>query len=173
MRSRAFAAVLSLLVVGGCASSGSAPGPRSVLAARAPQTRSYEKADRRSLLTALVQGLQDAGFQIAQVDFDAGFVSANAVRVQGKTAPGVVKALLWPYALVFPRLFGNKTHTVVEATGTVVDESAAQRLRIVCRTKVLDEAGTVKGLQDVDDPKFYQDLFAQIDKAVFLAREGL
>ena len=173
MRSRVFVVLLSLLAAGGCASSGSVPAPRSVLGARAPQTRSYEKANRRAVLTALVQGLQDVGFQIAQVDFEAGFVSANAERIEGRTAPGVLKALFWPYALAFPGLFGRRTHTVVEATGTVADESAAQRVRIVCRTKVLDEAGTVRRLQDVDDPKFYQDLFAQIDKALFLLREGL
>jgi hypothetical protein len=172
MRPQALVVLLCLAAVG-CASSGTVPAPRSVLATRAPQTRSYEKADRRAVLAALVQGLQDSGFQLAQVDFEAGFVSANAERVQGKEAPAYVKAALWPYALVFPRLFGNKKHTVVEATGTVADEGTGQRLRIVCRTRILDGAGQVKRVVEVEDPKFYQDLFGRIDKALFLTREGL
>jgi hypothetical protein len=172
MRAPSFILLCGLTACG-CASSGTVPVPRSVLAVRAPQARSYEKSDRRAVLSALVQGLQDAGFQVGQVDFDAGFVSANAERVEGREAPGFVKAALWPYALAFPRLFGRKTHTVVEATGTVVDEGDGQRLRIVCRTKALDAGGAVKRLHEVDDPKFYQDLFARIDKALFLAGQGL
>ena len=172
MRPSAFV-VFSCLATLGCASSGSVPAPRSVLAVRAPQTRLYENTDRRAVLVALVQGLQDAGFQVAQVDFEAGFVAANAERVEGKEAATFVKQMLWPYALVFPRLFGNKKHTVIEATGTVVDEGGGQRLRIVCRTKILDNEGVVKKVHEFDDLVFYQELFARMDKALFLTREGL
>lgn len=172
MRSRALA-VLPLLVSAGCASSGTAvPPPRSVLATRAPQTRSYEAADRRAVMSALAQGLQDAGFQLAQVDFDAGFVSANAERLEGKQASALVRTLFWyPYLIPFRGLLAKKRHVVIEATGTVVDEGAAHRVRIVCRTRVLETSGKMQALEEVEDPQFYQELFARIDKALFLVRQ--
>ena len=121
MRLRAFVTSCALGAVG-CASSGSVSTPASVLAVRTPQTRSYETDDRRAVMTAMVEGLQDAGFQVVQVDSETGFVSANAENVEGHEASSLVKGIFWPYALAFPGLFGHRKHTIVEATGTLLGD---------------------------------------------------
>ena len=163
---------LAVLSGTGCASSGRLnTASASALAVRSVQTRSFEGSDRRAVLSALVQGVQDAGFQVTQVDAETGFVSANLERMEGHDAPRLLKGLLVSYYLLAPKLFNHRKQVVLEATGTVAVEGTATRVRIVCRRKVFDSQGAAREIRDVDDAQFYQDLFVRIDKALFLSRE--
>jgi hypothetical protein len=75
--------------------------------------------------------------------------------------------------MMLPGLFGgNRQVVATEATATVITEEGAQRVRISCRRRVSTDS-EIKSMATVSEPAFYQDLFARVDKALFLAGQGL
>ena len=82
-----------------------------------------------------------------------------------------VAALLTYWPLYF--LTKGSSWTLLELTGTVVKVDGQTRVRLTGQLKLLDQKGNIKDLRWLDDGAFCQDMFARIDKAVFLKQEKL
>jgi hypothetical protein len=61
----------------------------------------------------------------------------------------------------------------VEATANVSEFGKQIRVRINFQQKVYDSAGQVAKVEQIDDPKFYQEFFAKVDKGLFIQKEKL
>ena len=67
----------------------------------------------------------------------------------------------------------KSSSAMVEATVNVSEAGEEARLRVSFQVKILDGGSRVKEVRSVDDPRFYQDFFAKVDKELFLVREKL
>lgn len=156
----------------GCAAKGPLLPTRSALQVRQFQTRSFETPDEKLVMRAVLHGLQDAGFQLRQAEAELGMVVATRESLKKGTSKALrIAALVTYWPLYF--LTKGSTRTLVEITGTVVKVDGQTRVRLTGQFKLLDEKGNIKDLRWLDDGAFYQDVFARIDKAVFLEQEKL
>lgn len=70
-------------------------------------------------------------------------------------------------------LFPRSRTSVIELTATVTDAEGSARVRLLAQRRTVEEGGEVKETGLVEAPEFYQEIFARIDKALFLERQGL
>jgi hypothetical protein len=177
---RGAASVALALVASGCAGTTASlpPGPPQVsLEVRQAQTRTFEKADARLVLKAVVSVLQDQGFVIRQAESEIGLVTAVTEWRSGRRNEGLrvlkwVAALpTWGVSLLLPA--GRNEFSAIEAVVNVVPDAERTRVRLSLTARVTDDKGGVRRVSRVEDPACYQRLLAGLDRAVFLEREGL
>ena len=178
MTPRLMATMLAAAALSGCASpSGGLEPNRGTLAAgaleqRAAQTRTYDRKPV-AVLHAVVQALQDSGFQVREANAELGLVTATFEKDKGHEASGGLKALFWyPYLIPFRGLLPKHHHLLVEATANVSAVGERSRVRLSCR-QTLSVDGKARSVGPVVDAAFFQQFFASLDKAVFLDEEQL
>lgn len=178
MTPRLMVLMLAAAALSGCASpSGGLEPNRETLATgaleqRAAQTRTYERKPA-AVLHAVVQALQDSGFQVREANAELGLVTATFEKDKGHEASGGLKALFWyPYLIPFRGLLPKHHHLLVEATANVSALGERSRVRLSCRQTVSVD-GKAKSVGPVGDAAFFQQLFANVDKALFLDEEQL
>jgi hypothetical protein len=179
MTRQAVVAALAV-VIGGCAGATASlpPGPpQAPLELRQVQTRTFETADHRLVLKAVVNVLQDRGFVIRQAEVELGVVTAVAEWRSGRRNEGLrilkwVAALpTWGASLLVPT--GRDEFSSVEAVVNVMPAEAATRVRLSLTARVTDDRGAVRRTSPVEEASSYQTLLAALDKAVYLQKEGL
>jgi hypothetical protein len=179
MTRHAIAGALAL-AAGACAGTTASlpPGPpRAPLELRQAQTRTFEGADPRLVLKAVVNVLQDQGFVIRQAEFELGVVTAVTEWRSGRRNEGlrilkwVAAFPTWGASLLLPT--GRNQLSAIEAVVNVMPEAARTRVRLSLTVRVTDDKGVVRRVSPVEDPSSYQRLLADLDKAVFLEKEGL
>lgn len=167
---------ISLVVVGlgalsmlsGCVYEPQKP-PLTQLQLRQLQSRSYENRDPITSMRAVINALLDEGFIIKNADKDLGFVQATKdVEISGG---GQVFA-------EFGGIFGNqqarwRNSSVIDCSGTLTTQGKSTNVRLIFQKKVLDNFGVPMGIDLIEDPAFYQNIFSKIDKSLFLERENL
>lgn len=131
------------------------------------QTRTYETKDTKMVMKAVMHTLQDDGYIIKDANLDLGLLTAQKeldVTNQGE-------------ALLLSLLAGHKArykkNALMEASVNVSEFGKEMRVRVNFQSKVMDNQGGVMKVQQVDDPKFYQEFFSKVDKAIFIAKENL
>ncbi|HSD29033.1 MAG TPA: hypothetical protein VLL75_17165 [Vicinamibacteria bacterium] len=173
-------AVALALVAGACAgttTSHAPQPPQAPLELRQAQTRTFETADPRLVLKAVVNVLQDQGFVIRQAEFELGLVTAVTEWRSGRRNEGlrilkwVAAFPTWGASLLLPA--GRNEVSAIEAVVNVMPEAARTRVRLSLTARVTDDKGVVQRVNPVDDPASYQRLLASLDKALFLEKEGL
>jgi hypothetical protein len=174
------APVVLALALGGCAvaTRSELPGPpQTPLERRQAQTRAFDTADARLVLKAAVNVLQDEGFVIQQAESELGIVTAVSEwhSVRGDRGLRILKwvAALPTYGTSLLLHTGRDELSAVEVVVNVSPEAERTRVRITMVAKVRDGKGNVCSVRPVDDPLAYQRIFAGLDKAVFLEKEGL
>jgi hypothetical protein len=168
------------LAMGACAATTQSERPeppQTPLELRQVQTRTFDTPDRRLVLKAAVNVLQDQGFVIQQAEFELGLVTAVTEWRSGQRNEGL-RILKWVAALptygaslLLPT--GRNEFSAIEAVVNVNPEAERTRVRISMVTKVRDDKGAIRRVSPVKDPLAYQKLLAGLDKAVYLQREGL
>jgi hypothetical protein len=142
--------------------------PKTQLEIREFQTRDFDTKDQKLVIKALLNALQDDGFTVKNADAELGFLSATKEIDLGDGG------IAWS--------FGTTGHheaarwrklKVIDATANVTAFGAQTRVRVSFQEKIIDNLGAVMGASRIDDPKFYQDFFAKVDKGVFLQKEKL
>jgi hypothetical protein len=161
---RGFAAVLAFAV--GCASRGAAP-PATQLQLRQIQTRDYESADVKTVLKAVINALQDEGFIITQANAELGVVTGS--RHREKHEPFLEKLAAW----LIEEGVGSRPVTILDVTANVSEYGSGARLRLGVEMRALDRQGSPTKARALEEPTFYQDFFAKIDKSLFLIRQKM
>lgn len=150
----------------GCASTGVAP-EKTQLQIREFQTRSYATNDVKMVMKAMLNVLQDDGYIVKNANVDLGFLNA------GKE----IDVERFGEAFWATILFGQnarwKKNSIIEVTGNVTEFGTECRVRVNFQVKMMDNRGLVMKVQQIDDPQFYQDFFAKVDKGVFIEKERL
>ena len=158
--------VLATLALMGCITTQPAI-KKSQLQIREFQTRSYDTKDLKMVMKAVMHTLQDDGYIVKQANVDLGLLTAQKeIDVENKGEA----FLLTLFAGSGARY---KKNSIIEASANISEFGTQTRVRINFQMKVLDNKGGVMTVQQVEDPKFYQDFFSKVDKAVFLAKEKI
>ncbi|NLF24207.1 MAG: hypothetical protein GX589_00925 [Deltaproteobacteria bacterium] len=162
-----FAAVILLLTA--CAPMPPKP-QRTQLQIREFQTRSYDNTKGQSVrvMKAVIDVLQDEGFIIKNADRDLGFITAaKEVDVED------------PWASAFAYLGANNgqprysKNAITEASVNITEFGKQVKVRAIFQRKVLDNLGGTMGVQQLEDPRFYQDFFSKVDKGVFIEKQSI
>ncbi len=168
LRSLVVVGLGAIVLLTGCAYTPQKP-PLTQLQLRQLQSRSYENRDPITSMRAVINALLDEGFIIKNADKDLGFVQATKdVEISGGSQ----------VFADFGGIFGNqqtrwRNSSVIDCSGTLTTQGKSTNVRLIFQKKVLDNFGVPMGIDLIEDPVFYQNIFSKIDKSLFLERENL
>ncbi len=159
--------VISAIAISGCASNDSGgSAPPSQLERRSFQTREFDTPDTKLVMKAMINVLQDMGFQIGNADAELGLLTATKwanidhAKKERKKARKDGRML--------------SKSLVLESTANVSPyEGGRSRVRVNFLERILDDNGATMAVNQVDDPRFYQQFFGNVDKGIFLQEEGI
>ena len=158
MRNTGIALLLAIIVApiafAGCATTQAKPQ----FQVREFQTRSFETADVKAVVKALMNVLQDDGYVTKQANLELGFVSATKEYEEGFKLE----------ELLFKPSGERSRNTIVEATFNVSQYGEKSRVRATFQTKTLNKKGLVNRIKQIDDEQFYTDFFSKLNKGIFI-----
>ncbi|TAL70309.1 MAG: hypothetical protein EPN82_03110 [Bacteroidetes bacterium] len=154
--------------------------PKTQLQTREFQTREYDTNDTKLIMKAVLNVLQDDGFIVKNAVVDLGLLSASKeIDLQNSGS----KDEFWStFFEILSKPSTRKGHTaeptynkvkIVEVSINVTEIGKRSKVRANFQAKILDNKGNTVQVSDVEDPKFYQDFFAKVDKGVFIQKQGL
>ncbi len=156
----------SFLFLAGCVTTGASP-QKTQLQIREFQTRSYETKDTKMVMKSLLNVLQDDGFIVKNANVELGLITATKeVDVENKGEAFFA-------ALLAGRDARWKKNSVIESSGNVSEFGTQTRVRVNFQLKVMNNRGEVMGVQQVEDPNYYQEFFSKVDKGIFIQKEKL
>lgn len=170
------------LVAGGC-TAGVQP-PKTQLEVREFQTRTFDTADGKLVMKAMLNVLQDDGYVVKNAVVELGLITATQEidiapgrsGSDGGVLGGTVVIGGGPGGVIFggPRSAPayRKTETR-DFTGNVSEFGPQTKVRVSFQRKVLDNRGDVVEVEPIDDPVFYRDFFSRMDKSLYLQQEKL
>lgn len=138
---------------------------RSQFELRAYQTRDYDVEDHKLVMKAMINALQDLGYIIETAEAELGVVTARKWTNVEHTKKAVKKAQKDGAAL--------PANVMTECSANVSPFGKQNRVRLTFQQRVLGPDGAVMRTSVIEDPAFYQEFFARVDKSVFVQREGL
>lgn len=154
-------AMLASTALTACASK--AP-PMTQLQIREYQTRHYDVEDIKMAMKAVLNVLQDDGYNVRQANVELGFL--NAVKETQVQGTGFARFMLGAEGTY-------DTNLVIECTANVSIFNKQTRVRANFVKRVLNNKGGVTDTRQIEDQRFYQDFFAKVDKGMFLEKEKL
>jgi hypothetical protein len=146
------------------------PPAKTALEVRAFQTYTFDTADSKLIMKAMVNALQDDGYVLRNAVIELGLITATKETdlAPGRYTDSVGAGVFgWQPGPAFAKLEVN------DFTGNVSELGEQTRIRISFQRKVLDSRGQVIEVQPIDDAAFYRDFFSRIDKSVYLQKERL
>ena len=167
--------VLTAAMAAGCAAG--APPAQTALEVRAIQTRTFDTPDTKLVMKAMFNVLQDDGYVVKNAVVELGLITAarDIDLAPDRTDPAGSEIVVGP-GWFLSGLRGPVAYRKTEVrdfTGNVSEFGQQTKVRASFQRKVLDNRGGVLQVEAIDDPKFYQDFFARMDKSVYLQKEQL
>lgn len=157
-----FTCVAASIFLAGCDHTNNAAPLKTQMQIREFQTRNYPGTDEKSAIKAVVHALQDEGFIVRNAVVDIGLVTASKeADVENKTAA------------VFQTLFAGHhgrwdKNQLIEASGNITSQGGKIFVRMNFTNKVLNNAGGVVEVKQIDTADFYQNFFSKVDKSLFI-----
>ncbi|MGQ9570140.1 MAG: hypothetical protein ACUVUQ_04715 [Thermodesulfovibrionales bacterium] len=165
MRKVGLLIIMSIFVFG-CATTGVTP-QMTQLQIMEFQTRTYETNDLKMIMKAMHDVLQDDGFIVKNAVMDLGLLSAE------KTVDIENKGEAFLSALFLGDQATWEKASVIECTANVSEYSNQARIRVNFQVKVLDNKGGIREVKQIEEEKYYQDIFSKVDKGIFIQKEKL
>jgi hypothetical protein len=173
--------LLLALLAAGCTAA--VEPPQTQLQVREYQTRTFDTADHRMVMKAMLNVLQDDGYVVKNAVVDLGLITAakDIDVAPGRSGSdglfgGTIVLGGGPGGVIFggpqSRPSYRKTETR-DFTGNVSEFGNQTKVRVSFQRKVLDNRGDVVAVEPIEDPVFYQDFFSRMDKSLFLQKEQL
>ncbi|MGC8791494.1 MAG: hypothetical protein ACP5PO_08340 [Desulfurella sp.] len=128
---------------------------------RSYQTRTYDTTNTKMVLKAMVNALQDEGFVIKVLNTDMGLITAE------RTFQTINKAQQFWYGVQY----GYDVATIVEGNISVDQFGNQTKVRANFIKKVVNTKGGITKVNQIEDPKLYQEFFAQAQKSIFIEKE--
>ncbi len=170
MRAKVFLLVACLVSVAGCQqpNAGMSRQQMRQLQIRQMQTHEYPIKDGKRAIKAVLNVLQDEAYIPRQVNLDVGFVHAvKEVDVEDS------RERFWAKFWKKKQDARWNKNAVVECAANVTEVAGGMRLRINFQVKLMNNLGEVVSIEAIQDPQFYQQFFAKVDKGVYLEKEGV
>ncbi len=155
------------LIIFGCAPTEVSSLPKTQLQIREFQTRVYELKDPKIVMKSLLNVLQDEGFIVKNAVSDLGLIVAEKITdIENKTE-----------AALLSFLFGYQARwrkaSVIECTVNINEFGNQTKVRVNFVLKILDNAGGIVEVKQIEEPEYYQNFFSKVDKGIFLQKEKL
>ncbi|MEJ2421427.1 MAG: hypothetical protein P8018_06845 [Acidobacteriota bacterium] len=151
----------------GCAGAGPKP-VQSQLQIRQYQTRNYATGSQKLVMKALLNVLQDDGFIVKNVNLQLGFISGGKeVNIEDKSHA------FWRRFWHGKKATWNKFAQVETSLNVSPYGKGETRVRANFQVKTLNNRGVVVNVETVNDPHFYQQFFATVQKSLYLQKQHL
>lgn len=160
--------LLSAFWITGCASN---KPQMSTLEVRAMQTKDYENADQLLVYKALINALLDREFVIKSSDADAGVLIASYTTTSLNVREALSKAVATYIFLGLNWVFGDNNlddTLTIDISSNVTKLGKITKVRINAVAKQMNSDGEVVKSEMIIDPAYYDGIFQQIEKSVFL-----
>ena len=141
---------------------------KTQLEIRQMQTRTYQTKDKRLVMKAMLNVLQDDDYIIEQVNLDLGFFNAQKEVDVEDGGEKFWETFWWGKAYAT-----YKKNQIIDVTANISEFGEEMRVRVNFRVKVMNNKGGVVVVRQVDDPKFYQEFFSKVDKGIFIEKEQI
>jgi len=138
------------------------------LAERQMQTRRFETADEKKMLSAVAGLLQDLGFNLDESETRLGVVVGSKDRdatEAGQVAGAIVMAVLFGAATPIDKRQKLRASVVTRPLG---DNRENITVRVTFQRIVWDTRDRVSKAEALKDPEQYQEFFEKLSKAIFL-----
>jgi hypothetical protein len=159
-------AFVTLLLLSACAPA-RAPIELSPLELRAMETRDYDVQDPKLVMKAVVDVLQDEGFEIRNAAPDIGLLTATKETDVERRTFGLLGAFFDSGEGVWEKI------SVLEATLNISRIAHGARIRVSFQRKSVSNKGTPLGTSEIRDSTFYRSFFAKVERGLFYQREAL
>ena len=143
----------------------------STLEVRTLQTKEYDSTNQLMVYKALINALLDRGFILKASDSEAGVVLANSTSMELNGGEVVTKALATYLTLGLNWVFGdnNLEDTLsIDVSANVTQLQGVTKVRINAIAKRMNSEGEVVDSEMIVEPQYYNSIFEQIEKSVFL-----
>lgn len=146
---------------------------KSQLELRNIQSKTINFTNTDFIIKALVQVLQDDEYTIENLDSSVGYFMATKALDAGKEKYEFkLYDIYYPIA-VYKYLSLGRNIAEVKSTISVRGYDKNSKVRASFKIQISKENGKVVSIKTIDDPKFYQEFFAKVDKALFLEKNNL
>ncbi len=184
--------------IAGCSSGSTAIPRKTALEIREMQTRTFETADLKMVMKSVLNVLQDEGYIVKNANMDLGLITADKqveTSSQSNVSSGsATTALVLGLAEVALRVAFStpdsspgsaasssssgdderwEKYRSMECSANISEFGAQTRVRINIQVRAVDNKGDMVTVYQIEDPLFYQDFFAKVDKGIFIAKEKL
>lgn len=159
-----FLSCLFGMLLVGCQTTTAQTQKKTQLEIREFQTRVYPVSETKIVMKALLNALQDRGFIIENAVLDLGLISAEKHTNIENSGEAFMATL---FAGANARW---KKASIVDCTVNVSEFGEETRVRVNFQIKTLDNKGDFIHLKNIEDAKYYQDFFAEVDKSIFIEK---
>lgn len=166
MKTKAISMFIASLMILGCATTPATP-PKTQLEIREFQTRDYNTSDVKMVMKSLLNVLQDDNYIVKNANVELGLLSATKeLNIENK-GEAVILSLLAGQSARW------KKNSTIECSGNVTEMGKVCKVRMNFQIKTLDNKGGVVDVKTMEDPVFYQEFFAKVDKGIFIGKQKL
>lgn len=157
----------SLVFLCGCVPHEPDLPPPTQLQVREVQTRTFETANTKMVMKAMINVLQDDGYIVKNAVLDLGLLSAEKdVDIERRGEAACLTFMMGSEAR------WNK-HVVLEASANISEFGEKTKVRINFQRKVFDNWGAVVHIEQIADPQYYQAFFNKVNKGIFIQSEDI
>ncbi|WP_440056462.1 hypothetical protein ACSLBF_20375 (plasmid) [Pseudoalteromonas sp. T1lg65] len=143
----------------------------STLEVRSMQTKEYENTSDLVVYKALINALLDREFILKSSDSNAGVVLANYTTTKLNGTEVLTKALATYLTFGLNWIFGDNNmddSLSIDVSANVTQLQGITKVRINAIAKRMNSEGEILESEMIVAPEYYQDIFEQIEKSVFL-----
>lgn len=139
----------------------------SQLELREFQTRSYTREEKSTItiMKAMLNVLQDDGYIVRNADKDLGFLVATKETDVEEDWTTAFSVLFEGAQARYPK------NTVMECSVHISELGSEVKVRAVFQKKLLDNQGGTLDVRQIEEPDFYREFFAKVDKGIYLERQ--
>ena len=130
------------------------------------QTRIFETADEKMLLTASAAVLQDSGYTIEESEISCGVIVSS--RDRDVTNPGQVAGSIVLGVCLGAPVPWDKRQRVEASLATKPIDDQRIAVRVTFQHVVWNNNNQVSKCEQINDPQIYQEFFAKLSKSIFL-----
>jgi len=174
----ALRALIAVVLVLSCAPSGRRTATRSQLKVRDFQTRTYETKDTAAVMKAVLAALQDEGFIIKTSDTDLGLITATKQESKREWHFIFPKDMVYSWdCTANVTAFERQTSVRTNFTLSAAPANRPRQMILMGPGMVAavpthsNESPTPESVREIDDPGYYRNFFAKLDKAIFVQKE--
>lgn len=166
MKIKAVSILITSLIILGCVTTPATP-PKTQLEIREFQTRDYDTSDVKMVMKSLLNVLQDDGYIVGTASMELGLLSAGKeVNIENKGEAVIMTILGGQHARW-------KQQSRLLCSGNVTEMGKVTKVRVNFQLKTFDNKGAMIDVKTIEDPQFYQEFFAKVDKGIFIGKQKL